>query len=178
MKIRSLFALSAFLLGTQLLAAEPETGPIIDGYGASYVIDNADVPLATDHVYKVAWEITDYAGEPDAVNRTLDRVARFLNLHAQNGLPEENMQLGVVVHGRALINMLSDASYQERFDSSNPNLDLLQKLAAAGVDFFVCGQSMARRGFVKSELAEPVMLATSALTMVHQLQFDGYTFQP
>ena len=37
---------------------------------------------------------------------------------------------------------------------------------------------MGFRGFAKSELAEPVKLATSALTMVHQLQFDGYTMQP
>ena len=178
MKLRGLFVLSASLLATQIFAAEPETGPIVDGYGAAFVIEDADVPLATDHVYKVAWEITDYAGEPDGINRSLDRVARFLNLHAQNGLAAEDMEIGVVVHGRALISMLSDTSYQERFDRTNPNLELVEKLAAAGVQFFVCGQSMARRDFAKSELAEPVKLATSALTMVHQLQFEGYTLQP
>ncbi len=136
------------------------------------------MPLATDHVYRVAWEITGYTGEPDSVNRNLDRIARFLNLHAKNGLPKESMELGVVVHGRALINMLNDEAYQARFGQTNPNLELLERLSAAGVEFFVCGQSMAFRGFEKSELAEPALLATSALTMVHQLQFEGYTFQP
>ena len=178
MKLRGLLLLSALLAVTQIPAAELVSGPVIEGYGAAYVIEDADVALATDHVYKVVWEITDYAGEPDGINRSLDRVARFLNLHAANGLEAEDMQLGVVVHGRALINMLSDASYQARFDRVNPNLELLEALADAGVEFFVCGQSMARRDFAKSELAEPVKLATSALTMVHQLQFEGYTLQP
>ncbi len=178
MKLRGLFVLFASLVATQSLAAELVDGPVIEGYGAAFVIEDTDVPLATDHVYKVAWEVTDYAGEPDGINRSLDRVARFLNVHAANGLPKEDMQLGVVVHGRALMSMLSDASYQERFGQANPNLELLEKLAAAGVEFFVCGQSMARRDFAKSELAEPVKLAVSALTMVHQLQFEGYTLQP
>jgi intracellular sulfur oxidation DsrE/DsrF family protein len=178
MRSCSLLVLPASLLVTQLLAAEPTTGPIIEGYGASFVVENADVPLMTDHVYRVAWEITDYQGEPDSINRNLDGVARFLNLHAKNGVPKENMHLGVVVHGSALMNMLSDVAYQARFDRKNPNLDLVQKLSDAGVEFFVCGQSMAFREFAKSELAEPVKLATSAMTMVHQLQFEGYTIQP
>lgn len=178
MKSHGLLVFPAALTLTQIFAAEPTTGPIIDDYGASVVVEDVDVPLMPDHVYRVAWEITDYAGEPDAVNRSLERVARFLNLHAKNGVPKENMHLGVVVHGRALMNMLHDDAYQARFERKNPNLDLVEKLSAAGVEFFVCGQSMAFREYAKSELAEPVKLATSALTMVHQLQFEGYTLQP
>ena len=87
------------------------------------------------------------------------------------------MPLAVVIHGAALINVLNDASYQERYQMKNPNLDLLQKLSDAGVEFFACGQSMAGRGFAKSELAGPVQLALSAMTMVHQLQDQGYSLQ-
>ena len=175
---RILLALSIPLLCTQLLAAEPTTGPVIASYGASFVVDDRDVPLIENHMYRVFWEITGYNGEPEAVNRNLDKVARFLNLHAKNGVPEENMDLAVVLHGTALMNALNDESYQTRFQLQNPNLDLMQKLAAAGVRFYVCGQSMGFRGFAKDELAEPVELATSAMTMVHQLQFEGYTLQP
>jgi intracellular sulfur oxidation DsrE/DsrF family protein len=73
--------------------------------------------------------------------------------------------------------MLNDVSYQERFQMKNPNLDLLEKLAAAGVEFYACGQSMGGRGFAKAELASPVKMALSAMTMVHQLQDQGYTLQ-
>lgn len=166
------------LLSTQLLSAEPTTGPVIDGYGESFAVEDRDAPLIDDHVYRVAWELTEYSGAPDSVNRGLNRVARFLNLHGKNGVPTENMQLAVVLHGQALNTALNDESYQTRYQLHNPNLDLVQKLSAAGVQFYVCGQSMGFREYAKSELAEPVKLAASAMTMVHQLQFEGYTLQP
>jgi len=178
MLTRGPLTLFTLLLSTQLLAAEPTTGPVIDGYGESFAIEDRDAPLLKDHVYRVVWEITDYSSGRDAVNRNINRVARFLNLHGKNGVPTENMQLAVVLHGAALVTALDDESYLTRFQMRNPNLDLVQKLAAAGVQFYVCGQSMGFREYAKSELAEPVKLAASAMTMVHQLQFEGYTMQP
>ena len=173
-----LFTISVFAASCQMAFAQPTTGPVIDGYGASFVIDNADVPLIEDHEYRVVFEITGYEQSPDGVNRNLDRVARFLNLHAKNGVDPENMHLAVVIHGAALVNALNDDAYETRLEMANPNLELAERLAAAGVEFYVCGQSMGMRGFAKSELAAPFKLATSALTMVHQLQAQGYTFQP
>lgn len=173
-----LLALSTTLLALPILAAEPSTGPIIDGYGAAFTVENRDVPLVKDHVYRVLYEITAYEGSPDSVNRELDFVARFLNMHGKNGVPVDNLQLAVVIHGAALINVLNEDSYQKRFQRSNPNLDLVQKLSAAGVRFFACGQSMGRRNFDKAELADGVLMALSAMTMVHQLQAEGYTVQP
>jgi intracellular sulfur oxidation DsrE/DsrF family protein len=165
-------------ISSQMGFAQPTTGPVIDGYGASFVIDNADVPLVQNHEYRVVFEITGYDRSPDGLNPNLDRVARFLNLHAKNGVDPDDMHLAVVIHGAALVNALSDDAYRTRLEMANPNLDLAEKLAAAGVEFYVCGQSMGMRGFAKSELAEPFKLATSALTMVHQLQTQGYTYQP
>jgi intracellular sulfur oxidation DsrE/DsrF family protein len=162
----------------QMAFAQPTTGPVIDGYGAAFVIENADVPLVENHEYRVVFEITSYDQSPGGVNRSLERVARFLNLHAKNGVDPDNMHLAVVMHGAALINALKDDAYQTRFEMANPNRDLAEKLAAAGVQFYVCGQSMGMRGFAKNELAKPFKLATSALTMVHQLQSQGYTYQP
>lgn len=178
MLTRLVFVSLFSLLANQTLAAESSTGPVIEGYGAAFVVEDRDVALKSDHIYRVVYEVTAYDGAPDRVNFQLDRVARFLNMHGKNGVPTEAMQLAVVVHGAALINLLNDVSYQERFDMNNPNLELIQKLRSAGVEFYVCGQSMGGRGFVKSELASGVQLALSAMTMVHQLQDEGYTLQP
>ena len=175
---RCLSVIAIALLACPALAEEATTGPVIDGYGAAFAVADRDVPLVKDHIYRVVYEITAYEGSPNAVNRELDTVARFLNMHGKNGVPTENLQLAVVIHGAALINVLNDTSYQKRFEMKNPNLDLLGKLAAAGVKFYACGQSMGGRGFAKSELASGVQLALSAMTMVHQLQADGYTLQP
>jgi intracellular sulfur oxidation DsrE/DsrF family protein len=178
MLVRCLLASSIAVLPLSLPAAEATTGPIIDGYGAAFAVENRDVPLVRDHIYRVVYEITAYEGSPDSVNRELDIVARFLNMHGKNGVPIKDLQLAVVIHGAALINVLNNESYKNRFQKDNPNLDLLQKLSAAGVKFYACGQSMGFRGFDKSELANVVQLALSAMTMVHQLQADGYTLQP
>ena len=167
----------ALLLVSLPLSAQPTTGPVIEGYGASFVIEESDTPLDQDHQFRVVFEITSYdSARP--VNANLDRVARYLNLHAKNGVPVENIHAAIVFHGAALVNALSDEAYRTRLEQSNPNLELLTKLADAGVELYVCGQSMGMRGFAKSELAEPVRFATSALTMVHLLQAEGYTLQP
>ena len=178
MSRRFLLTIPLLALSCQLAFAQATTGPVIDGYGAAFVVDNADVPLIENHDYKVVFEVTGYDGSPAGVNRNLERVARFLNLHAKNGVDPNDMHLAVVMHGPALVNALSDEAYQTRLEMANPNLELAGKLAAAGVEFYVCGQSMGMRGFAKRELAEPFKLATSALTMVHQLQSQGYTYQP
>jgi intracellular sulfur oxidation DsrE/DsrF family protein len=176
--VRYVLALSVLFVCAPLFAAEATTGPIIEDYGAAFPVEDRDVPLVDGHVYRVVFEITEYNGSPDALNRELDTVARFLNMHGKNGVPVERLQLAVVIHGAALVNVLNDASYQDRFQLDNPNLDLVRQLQGAGVQFFACGQSMAGRNFAKAELASGVKLALSAMTMVHQLQADGYTLQP
>jgi len=178
MLTRCIPALLIALLSVPLFAAEPTTGPIIDGYGAAFAVEDRDVPLVKDHVYRVVWEITAYEGSPDSVNRELDVIARFLNMHGKNGVPLENLQLAVVMHGPALVNLLNEDSYKKRLQTSNPNLDLVQKLLDAGVKFYACGQAMGFRGFDKSELVSGAKMALSAMTMIHQLQADGYTMQP
>jgi intracellular sulfur oxidation DsrE/DsrF family protein len=52
------------------------------------------------------------------------------------------------------------------------------ELHRAGVEFFVCGQSMAFGSVEKNELASPVKVALSAMTMISVLQADGYALLP
>ncbi len=90
----------------------------------------------------------------------------------------KKMDLAVVAHADALKSMLNNESYRERFGSDNPNLDLLEKLADAGVKMYVCGQSMGFRQWDLDELAEPVKVGLSAMTLIANHQAAGYTFQP
>lgn len=177
MSIRTLLALALALFSTQALAAEATTGPIIDGYGESFAVPDADVRLPANHDYRVVWEITEFPDGPSAVNRSLNFPARFLNLHGKAGVPVEKMHLAVVVHGAALKNLLKDEVYESEFKMKNPNRDLVEKLLAAGVQLYVCGQSMGFQGRSKSQLLPGVKLAPSAMTMMHLLQDEGYTLQ-
>ena len=177
MQIRSLVALAAYLVSTAALAAEPTTGPIVDGYGSSFNIPDSDVQLPADHDYRVVYEITQYNNGPNELNRAVDRVARFLNLHGKAGVPEEKMHLAIVTHMAALKGFLNDAAYERQYQMKNPNAELVQRLIDHGVEIYVCGQSMGFQGLAKSDLAPGVKLAPSAMTMVHLLQDRGYSLQ-
>ena len=172
MPIRVLTLVAIFMFGP-VYAAEPSFGPAIEGYGPTYPINDRDVALEDGFVYKAVFDAVTNPDET-AVNTGLVSVARYLNMHARNGVPAENMDIAVVAHGPALKALLLDEAYQTHYGIDNPNTELLEKLDAAGVEFYLCGQSMMFGGFNKSELASPVQVALSAMTMLTVLQSDGF----
>ena len=170
--------LGILLLAAPLLATEPSKGPLNEDFGPTYPINDRDVPLPEDFTYKVVFDLATYPGEVTAVNVRLESVARFLNMHGRNGVPVENMDLAIVVHGAAVKNLLNDDAYEARYKVENPNLELLTQLHDAGVSIYVCGQSTSFGGIEKNELADGVKLALSAMTMLTVLQSDGYALLP
>ena len=159
----------AVMLLTPAMADEPTLGPAIEGYGPTYPIDDRDVPLREGFAYKAVFDIAQDP-VPGSVNRNLVSVARYLNMHARNGVPVEKMSLAIVVHGQAVKNILDK--------DDNHYLELIALLQDAGVSVYVCGQSMAFGGFAKSELANGIKIALSAMTMLTTLQSDGYALLP
>jgi intracellular sulfur oxidation DsrE/DsrF family protein len=178
MPVRFMLVFLLLSFGVPSLADEPSYGPIIEGYGPTYPINDRDVPLKKDALYKVVFDATDSPDEDTSLNPELVSVARFLNMHARNGVPPENMDIALVVHGAAWKSLLTQDAYQTRFFSDNPNYELLLKLDEAGVKIYVCGQTI-RFGHVdRKELAAPVKVALSAMTMLSVLQSDGYALLP
>lgn len=166
--------LTVFMLWTIPATADgPSFGPAIEGYGPTYAINDRDVALRENFVYNAVF---DAAANPDEtkLNTGLVSVARYLNMHARNGVRLDNMNIAVVAHGAALKTLLTDDAYLARFGIDNPNGELVQKLHAAGVSFYVCGQSVMFGGFEKEELVGPAKVALSAMTMLTELQTDGY----
>lgn len=159
----------AVMLLAPALAGEPSLGPVIEGYGPTYPINDRDVPLRDDFVYRAVFDVAEDP-TPGSVNRNLVSVARYLNMHARNGVPVENMDLAVVIHGPAVKNLL--------VDDDNPNLELISLLQDAGVEFYACGQSLAFGGFARNKLTGGVQVGLSAMTMLTILQSDGYALLP
>lgn len=178
MTVKSILILFFALGATPLFADEPSMGPIIEEYGPTYPIEYRDVALPEDFTFRAVFDAGAYPGEVDSLNPELVSVARYLNMHGRNGVPLKNMDIAVVLHGNALKGALSDAAYESRYQTSNPNRDLIQKLDAAGVRFYACGQSMHFRGFEKDDLISPVKVGLSAMTMLTVLQADGYSLLP
>jgi len=159
-------------------AAEPSMGPVIEDYGPIYPIDDRDVPLPEDLIYRAVFDVTGQNEKPGTVNQELVSVARFLNMHARNGIALENMQLAVVFHGRAMNSALSNEAHEQRYETGNPSYDLLMQLDEAGVQFYICGQSMRFGRYEKQELAPPVRMTLSAMSTLTQLQMEGYALLP
>ena len=178
MKARLIVSLVLILWSAHGAAAEPSLGPVIEGYGPTFPINDRDVALETGAVYKAVFDIGAYADDLNTINYRLVSVARYLNMHARNGVGVENMDLVVVIHGRAIHNLMRDDAYQLRHGINNPNLELLTRLHEAGVAIYICGQSMGFNGVKKSELVGETQVALSAMTMLTVLQNSGYALLP
>ena len=180
--MKTLMALTALAASSAALAQTPDAsrfgyGPVFDDQGPHASID-ADVVIPEGTVFKHSFDGSERA--EDGQNRTLISAARFLNMHAAAGIPRENIQLAVVIHGQAAQDLLTAEAYAARFDgAANPNAPLIATLTGEGVRIILCGQSAAGLGLDETaDLLPGVEVALSAMTAHALLQQDGYTVNP
>jgi intracellular sulfur oxidation DsrE/DsrF family protein len=150
--------------------------PVIKNYGGV-----AALPQAAEPPRAGAKVIFDIAGEgkPGEVHPGLERVARYLNLHGLAGQRPDEVTIALVLHGGATKAALRDGDYAEETHAArNPNLELLRQLQAAGVELFVCGQSLARSGYRIEQAAPELTVAVSAMTVTVNKQLDGFAYLP
>ncbi|MEW6321734.1 MAG: DsrE family protein [Acidobacteriota bacterium] len=162
----------------QAQGPQRQRGPVIDGYGGTFDVPAGSLMPRLDLDYRVAFDVGTAADDPKAVNPKIDAVARFLNMHARAGVPRERLQAALVIHSPGAKDAIDHSAYRERFGVDNPNLPLLEALAAAGVRIYVCGQSLASRGFGFAHVGAPVTVALSAMTAHHLLRAEGYAVNP
>ncbi|MCP5396304.1 MAG: DsrE family protein [Sphingomonadaceae bacterium] len=153
------------------------TGPVIEDFGPHAPVD-ADMEIPEGTVFKVAFD-TSKAAEDGARNRTLESASRFYNMTAAAGVPVEDIQIAVVVHGKAGFDLFSNAAWAEKHDGAdNPSQPLLRALLDKGVRVILCGQSAAALGMEKGQLEPGVELALSAMTAHALLRDEGYGVNP
>ena len=177
--MRLLLSFAALLgLATGAAAQQPtQAGPIIHSGGAVFSV-TPDFVTPTHQAYKVAFEIAAPAESPDQLNQTMNTVARFLNMHAQAGVPAGQLSGAIVAHGGASFEVLNDEAYRARHGVDNPNAELIRELIDAGQPVILCGQSAASRGISKDQLIPGVRVALSAMTAFLVLQEQGYRVNP
>ncbi|NVK57481.1 MAG: DsrE family protein [Alteromonadaceae bacterium] len=152
-----------------------EAGPVFSDYGK-----HASVPgikFDKSAKFKVAFDVAS-GTDAGTINRKFDSLARFTNMHVANGVPLQNIQLALVVHGQATLDILNNTAYQNRKNATNQNIPLLQALMQNGVRVIVCGQSAAAHKVTPDMLTEGSEVALSAMTAHALLQQDGYTLNP
>lgn len=151
-----------------------ESGPVIKDYGKVWKVENTDFKVDTAKTYKAVFDIMNSPEDLSQLNASIETAARFLNMHAQNGVPLEQLKVALVVHNKASKDVITSDAYTLKYGTDNPNEQLLKDLMSAGAQVIFCGQSSASRGFPKGELIEGVQLSLSAMTALIQLQNDDY----
>jgi intracellular sulfur oxidation DsrE/DsrF family protein len=157
---------------------QPSTGPVVEKFGPVYEVPDLGLPAPADRIYKVVFDIDNSPSDHEKVNSALTTVARFLNMHARAGVPAQNLQVAIVMHGSASKDALTNSAYRKRYGGDNPNAELLQALERAGVRAYLCGQTATYREIHTDELTPPVQMALSAMTALVLLQEDGYNLIP
>lgn len=149
-------------------------GPVIKDFGQVYKIKNPDLLLDKNKKYKVIFDVYTDGKSNKKQNASINTVARFLNMHAQNNIKTQNLDIVLVLHGAATKNALSDKAFQREFKIDNPNTKLIKALNKAEVKIYVCGQSFAHKGYERSDLSKNIALSLSALTALVYYQTEGY----
>lgn len=151
-------------------------GEAIPDYGRIADVEN-EFPIAEGMEFHVVFDLAD-AAEPGEVNRGLESLARFINMHVAAGVPAEDIHLAVVIHGGATHDVTNDAHYEPLKGAPNANAALVEALSAFDMRIYVCGQSAAYNDVTNEDLLPGVTMALSAMTAHAQLQQEGYTLNP
>ena len=179
-----LFTLACATIFAAPASAGPDAfkpGKTIPEFGKIAAVQ-VDQPLYRHQKFKVVFDVSKQA-EPGELNRNLNSVARFINMHTEAGIKKKNIKLAVVLHGGAAKDVTRASYYMahagtDTTDKDNANAALVKALIANNVEFYVCGQTAAYYDIRNEDLLPGVKMALSAMTAHALLQQKGYTLNP
>jgi intracellular sulfur oxidation DsrE/DsrF family protein len=152
--------------------------PMIPGALGYVPIPDVAVAPNPSRVYKAIFDTTRAASRAD---QPLDGVlfaATDLSALRGQGVPLTNTRLALIIHGRAIGGTLDNTHYRSKFGVDNPNLPMLASLRKAGVEIFVCGQSLFATQTDPAILSPDVTVASEAYIVLISYQNDGYAVIP
>jgi intracellular sulfur oxidation DsrE/DsrF family protein len=153
--------------------------PLIKGGAMCGVIPVENITSKPDpnKEIKLIFDFTQSTSEGNQakkINEGLEEVARILNLHIAAGVKKEKLNSVIVFHSGAIFSILTNGYYQQKYQTDNPNLDILNQLSAAGVQMVICGQSLALREMPHNQIIPGAKVAISAKTTLSKFAADGY----
>ena len=154
-----------------------KTGPVFTDFGPHAPVEGIEkLPATTE--FKVVFN-ADSEAKDGKRNEGIESAARFINMNVAHGVPEDNIRVAIVAHGKALIDLLTPAGWAAHGKSGdNPSAAMVQALLDHGVRIIVCGQSEAALGVKNAELIPGVETALSAMDAFALLQQQGYSVNP
>jgi intracellular sulfur oxidation DsrE/DsrF family protein len=173
--ISSTLLVIVLLSANNVLVGQEKVNPAIKNYGGIYAMPEAVETPSADLSYNIVIDVRSGPSSPDQINPALNNIARMLNLHAVGGISPDKIKVKAVIHNLATPTIATNATYQAKFGMDNPNIGLIQELTDAGVELFVCGQSMIGRDYPLDGLNTNIKLSISAITVMTTYEIQGYT---
>ena len=128
-------------------------------------------------IYKVVFSIGKPSPDASKANSALTMVANYGNTLAKYGVPLEHRKIVVMIHHRGEgwdMILKNDAHRHATEGLDNPNIEMIQKLQAAGVNFRVCRPVLVARKIDPNDILPGFQTDLSAMTSLVDLQLDGY----
>ncbi len=173
--MRHLFSIFIFLICFKAYSQERQF-PFVSNYGGIFPIERAAPVPDPKMEYKIVVEVATGSEKPEELNFAINNLARLMNLHAQAGIPKDQIKVVAAVHGEAAYAVMNNEAYRKKYNTDNPNLGLLTELKKSGVELYICGQSLFARKIQRETLAPEMTVALSMLTTVTTMQMKGYAF--
>lgn len=154
-----------------------QTGPVFSDFGPHAPVEGiGKLPASTE--FKVVFNVHDGARDGKR-NEGIESAARFINMNVAHGVPEDNIHIAIVAHGKALFDLLGPEGWAAHGRiGANPSAAMVQALLDHGVRIIVCGQSRAALGIKPEEVIPGVETALSAMDAFALLQQQGYSVNP
>jgi intracellular sulfur oxidation DsrE/DsrF family protein len=146
---------------------------MIKGYGEFKSVENPT--FKSNESYKVVFDVYTSDDDLSKLNRGINTVARFINMHLDSGVKKENLDIALVLHGKAGKDILNNTKYQQKFNLKNPNEALINELNKFGVQVIVCGQTLGFNQYQRSDILANVKVSLSAMSALLSLQQSGYS---
>lgn len=129
--------------------------------------------------YRLLMELTSFGFKDDStaqdeMNAGLVEAGRILNLHVVAGVPKENIDMVIVVHGSALYAFLNNEKYKIKYNRDNPNIPLIKEFTDNHVRFIACGQAIYFFGLEKEFFVPEVKVALTAQTVLSTYKSKNY----
>ena len=175
---KSFFLISICITFSTLITAQNNRvdGKIIKDFGETFVVSNPEIKTDVSANLKIILDVSKSSEDKSVINKYIVTAARFLNMHADEGMKKEQLKVAITIHGGAWQDVLNNDIYKEKYGVDNPNLKLIEQLNSAGVDIIICGQTAAYRKMDRKDVTPDVKFALSAITALLQYQSNGYTY--
>lgn len=166
-------------VATGLAQAQAPALPAVPGFGATHTAPHAAERPSKSLRYKVLFSVTQGNDDTTKPNASLDKVARFMNLLAADGIRPVAGDVVALMHGKATPIVMDDSAYRARNNgAANPSLELIDQLKKAGVSVRVCSQALAAASIAPEAVDKRVEIDVAALTTLANLQLRGYALIP